>query len=331
MINLIAESAWHHQGDPVFLKELVHKIVDETETNFVKIHISIDLDEYMSSNHPLYEKQKAWLIKCKDWEDVIKTVKKSKKNLMILFNDRKAIRFGLKFDPEMVEIHSVCLNDIKLLGELKKYINQKMKIVLGVGGSTIDELRNAIDFIGIKNIVLMHGFQNYPTNFADVNIKKINKVKSIFKNFEHGYADHCAWNEPNNLLVTLIVASQGMQYLEKHVTTSIGQERVDWESAISIEMFNELKKAIMILDQAMGDGSLEFNVAEKKYSELGLMKKIGLASRKIRKGGVISLDDFNFIRTNKRTDLSQINLIEKIGSKVTKDVYKGEPLKSSHF
>ena len=61
------------------------------------------------------------------------------------------------------------------------------------------------------------------------------------------------------------------------------------------------------------------------------MKKIGLASRKIRKGGVISLDDFNFIRTNKRTDLSQINLIEKIGSKVTKDVYKGEPLKSSHF
>jgi len=250
---------------------------------------------------------------------------------MILFNDRKAIRFGMKFDPEMVEIHSVCLNDIKLLGELKKYINQKMKIVLGVGGSTIDELRNAVDFIGYKNIVLMHGFQNYPTNFADVNNKKINKVKSIFKNFEHGYADHCAWNEPYNLLVTIIGASQGIQYLEKHVTTSMGQERVDWESAISIEMFNELKNAIMILDQIMGDGSLEFSDAEKKYSELGLMKKIGLASRKIRKGDVISIDDFNFIRTNKTTDLSQINLIGKIGSKVKKGIDIGEPLKSSHF
>ena len=31
---------------------------------------------------------------------------------MLLFNDKKSIEFGMKFDPEIVEIHSVCLNDI---------------------------------------------------------------------------------------------------------------------------------------------------------------------------------------------------------------------------
>ena len=41
-----------------------------------------------------------------------------------------------------------------------------------------------------------------------------------------GYADHTAWNEENNGLITLLVSSNGMDFIEKHVTTEYGKEAV---------------------------------------------------------------------------------------------------------
>lgn len=330
-INLIAETAWHHDGDFNFLKKLVRSIVNNSNADIVKVHITLDFDEYMALDHPLYTKGKEWLLDKDQWKEIIEIIVRGKKQLMMLFNDRNAIDFGMQFEPQLVEIHSVCLNDVKLLDFLKQSVSQITKIVLGVGGTTLEELDHAIHRLNHKNIVLMHGFQNFPTKYSHINFKKIRKIIGLYPYFKHGYADHTAWDEPNNLLITLMGAAQGMDYVEKHVTIAYGVERTDWSAAISIDMFNKLYEKIQLLEKCLGNGQLSLNEAEKAYSVFGPMKKAAIINRNIKKGEIFSMGMIDFKRTGQKTDLTQLDVIESVGKRLSMKVEKGQVLKKAHL
>jgi N,N'-diacetyllegionaminate synthase len=108
---------------------------------------------------------------------------KGSKDLMLLFNDKKSIDFGMKFNPKLIEIHSVCLNDIHLLEKLRANISKDQKVVLGIGGTDLYEIENAIETLKHDNIILMFGFQNYPTKYKDINLNKIRKIKQLYPDF----------------------------------------------------------------------------------------------------------------------------------------------------
>ena len=92
-------------------------------------------------DHPAYEWAKDRIFTQEDWKEIFDLTKKHGKKLMLLFNDKRSIEYGMQFNPELVEIHSVCLNDINLLTSLKNTIgNNSTKIVLGVGGTDLYEI-----------------------------------------------------------------------------------------------------------------------------------------------------------------------------------------------
>jgi N,N'-diacetyllegionaminate synthase len=281
------------------------------------------VDEYMHADHPGYTWAKERIFTEAQWNELIETVLDGNKKIMLLFNDRKAIDFGMKYNPELIEIHSVCLNDIKLLEYLKSKINSKTEVVLGVGGSDLYEIENAIETIGTKNIVLMHGFQNYPTKYKDINFSKIRKIMHLFPQYKHGYADHTAWDNDSNILITLLGAALGMDYVEKHVSTDTGEGRTDWQAAISIDKFIEIQEKMKILAIANGNGLLKLNEGEKTYSTFGVMKKAAVLNRNVNKEEVLELDKFDFKRTNQNSDLSQLNIIDYMGNRFSKDLLKG--------
>ena len=107
MIRLIAETAWHHQGDFDFMKNLVSKIVTDTKVDIIKMHITLDFDEYMDPSHDSYTLLKPWLFSKDQWSELINIVQGSGKEIMLLLNDVEAIKFGLSFSPRYVEIHSI--------------------------------------------------------------------------------------------------------------------------------------------------------------------------------------------------------------------------------
>ena len=71
MTKIIAETAWHHEGDFSFMSDLVTKICNESVADIVKMHISLDLDEYMLKDHDAYEMLKPWMLFENDWEKLI--------------------------------------------------------------------------------------------------------------------------------------------------------------------------------------------------------------------------------------------------------------------
>jgi N,N'-diacetyllegionaminate synthase len=324
MINLIAETAWHHEGDFSFMKNLVEKICTDSDANTIKMHITLDLDEYMCVDHDAYETLKSWVFNEVQWNELISIVRNHNKSLMLLLNDTKAVQFAAQFNPEIVEVHSVCLNVPRLQKAILKHISNNTKIVIGVGGCTLKEIEKAVEVFNNRETILMFGFQNYPTKYKDVNLRKLRKIQAIYLNNKFGYADHTAWDESNNELVTLLVAANNMEYIEKHVTTQYGQQRCDYSAAISIDQLNELAKKIRVLDNLYGDGSLQLNEAEQGYSIYGPMKMAAIAKCKLKKGDVLSMSKINFCRTAQITSMSQIDLLESSGLKLAEDVKSGQ-------
>ena len=330
-MRLIAETAWNHEGDFDYFRRLVKSLTMESKADIIKIHITLNFDEYMASDHPSYTQLKNWLLTVDQWKEIIDLIVNSDKQLMILFNDIDAIEFGMKYKPEYTEIHSVSLNDLKLLDKLKERVSPATKIFLGVGGSTIEEYDHAIKYLNHKNTVLMHGFQNYPTKYSDINFKKIRKIMERYPDMQHGYADHTAWDEPGNLLITLLGTAQGMDYVEKHVTIEYGNERSDWSAAISVNMFNELYEKLNLLKECMGNGNLDLNYAEKQYSIYGPMKKAAILNKNVAKGDIFTIDMIDFKRTEQVADLSQVNVINSVGRRLSINVNKDNVLKKKHL
>ena len=322
-MNLIAETAWHHQGDYGFMKNLVSEIATKTEANIIKMHITLDFDEYMDSSHDAYALLKPWLFNKSQWSELIEIARINGKKIMLLLNDIEAIKFGLSLSPEYVEIHSACLNDVFMLDELKKELPLSTKVVLGVGGTNVDEIDHAINYLKHPNILLMFGFQNYPTIYKDVNLNKIRKIMKLFDNFEYGYADHTAWDSVHNELVTLLGAASGMSYIEKHITTHYGENRVDWPAAISIDMFNSLHEKVKILDGLNGNGAMAMNKGELSYSIFGFAKKAAIFKKDVKKGDILSIEMIKFIRTKEISDLSQLDVVQAIGKSLSQNISKG--------
>ena len=246
MVKIIAETAWHHEGDLVFMKELVSEICLKTRTNYIKLHINVDFDEYMSRDHPLYNTLKEWVFSEDQWLEVISIIRKSGKELMLLLNDNKSVEFASKVKPEIIEIHAACLNVPSISESILKKIDRQTKIILGVGGTTSEEIESAIETFKDRDLVLMFGFQNYPTKFESINLKKIRALQKKYSDLEFGYADHTSWDNENNKLVTMMVASNRMSYIEKHVTLNPGLKRTDFSAAISIDLFNRIHEDIKL-------------------------------------------------------------------------------------
>lgn len=330
-MKLIAETAWHHQGDFRFMEKLVSDIVHTTRADLIKLHITLCLEEYMAKDHAGFRDIKKWIFNENQWDEIIQSVNSSNKELMLLFNDTRAVEFGMQFNPAVVEIHSVCLNDIHLLSSLKPNLTQNTKVVLGVGGSSLDDIENAIHILDTPDIVLMFGFQNYPTKYQNINFAKMRRIMKLFPEFEFGYADHTAWDEPDNILITLLGAALGMEYVEKHVTNSFGEERVDWSAAVNMDMFNEIKRKMDLLEACNGDGLLRLNKGELDYSIYGPMKKAGIFKKDVASGKKLNMDMLTFKRTGLVSDLSQVEVLQSIGKEIATGIKKGRVIMREHL
>ena len=320
MIKLIGETAWHHEGDFEFMRDLIYQLTEKSDVDIVKMHVTLDLDEYMAKDHEAYQILKDWMFSESQWQTLVDIVNDSSKELMLLANDCKAIEFSTNQNITLIELHSVCLNVPMLQNKIIESIQSNVKVAIGVGGSTLEEIDTAISVFKKNQPVLFFGFQNYPTKYHYINLGKINKIQSMYPNLGYGYADHTSWDDAENELVTLMVASNKMNFVEKHVTTRPGEDRCDASAAISIQSVNSLREKLSIVSLIRGSSEIGLNDGEKKYSVYGPMKMACVASRDIEVGEMLNKDMLTYKRTKDVSEISQIQFQEILGEVVNRRI-----------
>ena len=196
---LIAECAYSHEGDVEYLRKSVVSAAESACVDAVKFHILLDINTYMCPDHDLYERIREWMFTADQWREVIGLARSSGLGVIVLADDLGsfALLEEMKEDIAAVEIHSCSLNDAKML-EKTSLLN--VPVILGVGGSSAEDIALSVDYLkkrGTTELLLMYGFQNYPTRYEYVNFEKMKKVQQMF-GLPVGYADHTSWDDENN-------------------------------------------------------------------------------------------------------------------------------------
>lgn len=328
---LIAETAFHHQGDVDFLFTLIDNAAI-VSADAIKFHLLFDLEDYMISNHSAYQALEDLMIPIDRWSEIINYAIQKKLDIICLCNDCKSIKWiNNNFNNiAAVELHAVGINDLFLLREAALFNGT---VILGSGGSSLDEIQYAVDILkemGKSDIFLMHGFQNYPTDYKDIVFSKMNALFSLF-NLPIGYADHTDPEDKYNSFVSVIPQSLGFNVLEKHFTHAYGEKRIDAQAAVSIEKLKEIKGLMDIVWAAKGDNPLSMSAAERKYGDTGPMKKAIVAKKFIAKGKKIELSDISFKRTNHSAMIKQKDLSFIIDSVALKNIEQNEMLDFSNI
>ena len=321
---IIGETAYNHEGDINYLYKMIDDIA-EIKLNAIKFHMLLNPESYMQKKHPLIKESKKWTFSKNQWSKIIGYSNKKNLEVIILCDDIESVEYILEnnIDLAAIEIHSTGLNDYFLLDAVSEYNKQ---IILGIGGSVIDEIDFAVDFLKRKrknNILLMYGFQSYPTKYTDINLSKMLKIRDLFE-LQIGYANHTAFNDPNNEIISIMAASMGINVLEKHYTPDYGVERIDYHAAVGKKQMLEIKKMMMLALEVYGNGNLKMSPAELKYGNTGPMKKAIVAKENIKKGEKLSLNNLCYKRTVEECPIKQNQFLQLIGLKAISNIEKDE-------
>jgi len=244
-IYVYTETAFHHQGDLDFLKELI-KASKKAGAKGVKFQVLTNVNDFVSTYHKSYNELSKYCFDMEQWREIFRYTLLQDLDIIMMPLNVNALELIKEFDIRYLDIHSVSFNDKELLENVKA---SQREIILGVGGRTLDEIRIQEIFFGDKLKVLMVGFQSFPSKLEKVRIGKIRQLKRIFPNLIIGYADHSSFDDKFAILSNEYARLLGATFFEKHITIVEGTERVDSSSAISPEKIREINDRLDFIEE----------------------------------------------------------------------------------
>ena len=303
--TFIAEIASSHNGSFELLREICSQADKSKLIKLYKIQIFKNKNLCHKSSN-LFESLKKIEIKYQIWENLINKIKNKNKIIFEPF-DEESLNFCLKFKKiNKLKIPSAeNKNKNFILKALKKY----NKVFFNISGFTNNEISNFLKYYKKyrNKLIIMYGFQSYPTNPNDLRFNKIRLIKK--RGFEVGYADHTLNNKIGETYISTINALRcGASFIEKHVTPSLKKKLPDNITSFEIPDLENFIKNILGLYNF--NKKIDISKSERAYCVQ--MDKFAFAKKKINKGEKVHIKDFKFLRTNlKGISLNELDKLIK--------------------
>lgn len=182
--------------------------------------------------------------------------------------DEEALEFLEEFEPVVYKLASASLTDEDLLRKMK---STGRPIMLSTGMSTMEEIEEAVNILGIDNLLIAQSTSTYPCKLEELNLNVIRTYKEKFPGVPVGYSGH-----ETGLAPTLAAIALGATFIERHITLDRAMWGTDQAASVEIGGMFRLVKDIRDIEKALGDG------IKKVYdSELGNIKKLRRAKKEV--------------------------------------------------
>ena len=190
--------------------------------------------------------------------------------------------FGLKSAKEIYKlkvdgfkIHSTDITNPNLLNFFAK---KTIPLLLSTAGCTRNEISEALKILNPSNreIVLMHGFQGFPTKVEDLHLRRINSLKKYF-DLPVGLMDHISGDSPLSLIIPLLGIASGVEIIEKHITLNRDDKGIDYFSALNPNEFKKMISLIRLSEKSFG--SPEFDLGKNELEYRHLQKKNAISKQ----------------------------------------------------
>lgn len=289
---IIAEMACAHEGE----LDVAHCLVDiaaDARADAVQLQL-FSVRCLISPCHLNYQDALRLEIPLSEWPNIIAHAKQRGLHVWTTVSDEEALEVAMRADVDALKLHSSDLSNQRMLDAVGG--TGKM-VSLAVGGSTLDEISQAVWRLrerGTTDLILMHGYQGYPTAPQDSHLGFIETLRRLF-NCPVGYQDHTDGASELAVILPLVAIGMGACVLEKHYTDDRARRGTDYEAALDPEDFTRFVRLVRDVDAAIAEGAVQpMSVEELKYRRA--MKKTIVAAHPITKGETVTEDMLAFMR-----------------------------------
>lgn len=281
---IIAEIASAHEGEGEFAKRLVAHAAG-TGADAVKLQI-FRRDTLLSRFHHKFDAFGIIELSEAEWRDVLRAAAATGMDVLVEVFDEASL--DLAEASGVVTGYKLPTSDIGNFDLIRRLGATGKPLYLAVGGATLDEVRAALaimDDAFRARVVLMHGFQSFPTKTEDTNLARLRTLADAF-GLPVGYADHVdADDAMQALAIPAMAMGAGAVVIEKHMTEDRSRRGRDHYSSLNPDEFAKFVQAIRLLWTAMGNPRLDLSEAEKDYRRL--MKRQAVVTRDVRAGEMV--------------------------------------------
>ena len=325
-IELIAELAQGYEG---CLKQalLLVNAAAAGKADSVKFQL-IFADEICTPDYEYYNLFKSLEMSFEDWKKIVDRANAFGMSLILDVFGLQSLEFAEKLKVDRLMVHATDLNNFGLLCKIADGKNRD--VLLGVGGGYLQEIELAIQTLKNKNIILMAGFQAYPTPNSDIQISRIwyfyQTICLKYTNVILGYADHSLPDFPDLLGLATMAYGFGARVIEKHLTLGEAMKMEDYESAINPDKFLLFSQSIKSCVEAAGSVQKtdDFGMSDSEKSYRFKMRRNVVSARTLKTGEIIKNTDVVMKRSSKVSDFSDAK--EIVGRRVKEDIAMNQTL-----
>ena len=302
-VLIIAEAGVNHNGSIDLAKQLIDKAV-EAGVDIIKFQ-TFKAEKLVSKAAKQAEYQRRNIGKKDEGQlAMLKKLELSQTDHeeLITYCNNKGIRFfSTAFDLDSINyLHSLKMGFWKIpSGEitnypyLRKIAQYREPVILSTGMCELADIEAALNVLlqfGVKKdqITILHCNTEYPTPFADVNLKAMLEIKEKF-GVQIGYSDHTKGIE-----IPVAAVALGATVIEKHFTLNKNMEGPDHKASLEPDELKSMVSAIRNLELALGSGYKTISESERKNIEIA--RKSIVASRQIKKGELLTEENLTVKR-----------------------------------
>ncbi|MEK7388075.1 MAG: N-acetylneuraminate synthase family protein [Elusimicrobiota bacterium] len=217
-------------------------------------------------------------------------------------------------------VYKIGSDDLTNLPFIELVASTGKPVIFSSGMASIDEVEAALKTIraaGGKHVVLLQCTSNYPIKDpALVNARVIATYRETFGVLS-GYSDHTT-----SLVTPVVAAALGACVYERHFTLRKDNGTPDAPFSADPAEMKSIVSALREAEAMLGDGLKQPTETEKRMRLY--TRKGAVARRDLRKGDVLTLNDFSVMRP--ALGIPPAEAAAAAGRRLTRDVKRDQPL-----
>ena len=298
-IEIIAELAQGFEGRPEQTR-LLMKAAAAAGADAAKYQL-VYADELATPDYKYYDLFRSLEMDEKVWAGLAAYAAELGIRLYLDIFGERSLRLSERIGVPVVKVHGT---DIANIGFLEQIAGSSIaKILLGAGGAYASELGRAIDILSAKEVVVLLGFQAYPTPTETNQIARVRALADRLRthpNVSVGFADHAPPDSPLRYALAASAVGAGARVIEKHLTLGQIMKMEDHESALNPDEFAVFCEVIRGCAEAVGTSTQaeDFGMTEAEQGYRRMIRRHVVTGRDLPSGTRLSPADLVLKRTS---------------------------------
>lgn len=324
-LEIVAELAQGFEGNPAQAALLV-RAAARAGADAAKFQM-VFADELATPEYNYYELFKSLEMDEAVWRSLAQQAADQGIALQVDVFGRRSLALAAEVGIATVKLHGTDIANPGLLMDVAD--SDVRRIMLGAGGAHLSEIDAALDTLSGKEVLLLLGFQAYPTPTGANQINRVRHLVSRYAdrpNVTLGFADHADPSSPLRLTLAAAAVGAGALVVEKHLTLGRNMELEDFESALNPDEFGEFVAVLRDVAAAMGQAEEvdDFAMSESEVGYRKMIRRHVVTAADLPAGHLLAPSDLVLKRSAIEAPLTDLELA--IGRRLTRAVAFNHPL-----